>query len=161
MAEIWGAIAAGAAVAGVGASLYGANKASKDAKAAQSANADLQTQQNNSAWQSYLMSRGINPQGAPAGVIPSGPPINARLPLWATANFKVPGAQPTWRKKGTPAANTLSRVPMAATPMYSAPVDTAPAGSGGGSSFGHDVLIGNPLGIGGKNRSFFDPLGIF
>ncbi len=146
----------------MGASLYGANKASKDNKAAQAANAELQTQQNNSAWQSYLMSRGVNPQGAAAGVIPAGPPINARLPLWATANFKVPGAQPTWRKKGTTMpANTLSRVSSFGT--YGSPVatDTAPAGGGGGNSRTKDILIGNPLGIGGKDRSFFDPLGIF
>lgn len=88
MAEIWGAAIAGAL--GVGASLYGANKQAKDNQAAQSQNADLQAQQNNSAWQAYLMSRGINPMGATAGTIPTGAQaINSKLPLWAT--MTIPG----------------------------------------------------------------------
>lgn len=163
MAEIWAAVAA--AAVGAGAAMYGANKQSKDNKAAQAQNAGLQEQQNAQAWANYLMTRGVNPAGAGTGQIPTNPQaINARLPLWATANFAKPGAQKTWRKKGsTPAANTLSRGTgylTASTPGFDSHADlSSPAAKG--SSFKNDLLIGNPLGIGGKDRNFLDPLGIF
>lgn len=155
-------VAVGVGVAGVATSMYGANKQSKDNKAAQAQNAALQEQQNAQAWANYLMTRGVNPNGAATGQIPTNPQaINSRLPLWATANFAKPGAQKTWRKKGsTPTANTLSR----GGTYYNAPsadpyTQAAPAKEG--SSKMNDILIGNPLGIGGKDRNFLDPLGIF
>jgi hypothetical protein len=156
-------VAVGVGVAGIAAGAYGANKQSKDNKAAQATNAGLQEQQNAQAWANYLMTRGVNPAGAATGQLPSNPQaINSRLPLWATANFAKPGAAKTWRKKGsTPAANTLSR----GTQFTTGPVSgygSAQAGSGEkGSSKMNDILIGNPLGIGGKDRNFMDPLGIF
>jgi hypothetical protein len=81
----WVAVAVG--VVGAGASAYGANKQAKANKSAQNQNAQLQQDENNSAWQSYLMSRGLDPMGATAGTIPTGAPaINAKLPLWANVN---------------------------------------------------------------------------
>jgi len=102
---------------GIGASLYGANKQSKATQEAASLNDARQAEQNAAAWANYLMTRGINPSGAQTGQIPANPQaINARLPLWATANFARPGATKTWRKKGTTApANTLTR---GASPSY-------------------------------------------
>jgi TctA family transporter len=83
---VWAAIAVG--VIGAGVSLYGANKQSKDNKAAQDQNAALQAQQNQSQWANYLMQRGIMPTvGTNPGVMP-GPGqsriVNTKLPLWAT-----------------------------------------------------------------------------
>lgn len=153
----------GTGVAGLAAGAYGANKQSKAVKAASAENAAQQDKQNASAWANYLMTRGVNPAGAATGQLPSNPqPINTRLPFWASASFRTPGTQKVWRKKGTgtPAVGTLSRGSAFAT----APVEALPnpaASSSGGSSRTNDLLIGNPLGIGGKDRSFFDPLGIF
>jgi hypothetical protein len=86
----WVAVAiGGSAVLGAGVSAYGANKQAKANESAQNQNAQLQRDQNNSAWQAYLMSRGINPMGATAGTIPTNAPaINARLPLYANVNVK-------------------------------------------------------------------------
>lgn len=110
---------AGSAVLGAGVSMYGANKQSKDNRAAQDQNAQLQREQNNSAWQSYLMARGLNPMGAAAGTIPQGAPaLNTKLPLWANVRL-TSGAS----------GNRLSTIPLAsrsATPM-------APAGGVGGT----------------------------
>lgn len=160
----WVALAVG--VAGVATSAYGANKQSKDNKAAAATNAGLQEDQNRSAWASYLMSRGVNPQGAQTGEIPTNPQaINARLPLWANASFST--GPKKWRKKGTYApAGTLAKSPTFAG---TAPVAVAdPAASSGGGMFDRtgkqlsaDLVTGNLLGIGGKDRSFFDPFGIF
>lgn len=154
-------VAIGVTVVGGAVSAYGANKQAKAVQSAANQNAASQDAQNQSAWASYLMSRGVNPSGAATGQIPSNPQaINTKLPLWATANFAAPGAKTTWRKKGSmPAANTLSISP----PQIQQPTQTAsylPASSSG-SSKTNDILIGNPLGIGGKDRNFFDPLGIF
>lgn len=157
-------VSIGVGVAGAAASVYGANKQSKDNKAAQAQNASLQEQQNASAWANYLMTRGVNPAGAQTGQIPTNPQaINSRLPLWATANFAKPGAKKTWRKKGsTPTAGTLSRSPQTFNQGAGYGVDPAAAApASSGSTLKNDLLIGNPLGIGGKDRSFLDPLGIF
>lgn len=152
----------GAGALGAGASIYGANKQSKAVQNAASQNNAAQAAQNAAAWSNYLMTRGVNPAGAATGQIPQGAQaINARLPLWATANFKRPGTTGGWRKKGSVGApNTLYRgggAPAGALPEAIA----AQGGAGGGNSRLKDALIGNPLGIGGKDRSFFDPLGIF
>jgi hypothetical protein len=155
-------VAVGVGVAGIAAGAYGSAKQSKDNKAAQAQNAGLQEQQNAQAWANYLMTRGVNPAGAATGQLPANPQaINARLPLWATANFAKPGAAKTWRKKGSTApVNTLTRgSTFASTPAVDPYTQAAPASQG--SSFKNDLLIGNPLGIGGKDRNFLDPLGIF
>jgi hypothetical protein len=92
----WVAVAiGGSAVLGAGVSMYGANKQSKAMQDAQNKNAELQTQQNNSAWQGYLMSRGLDPMGATSGNIPSGGrALNTKLPLWATVNLNRSGTVP-------------------------------------------------------------------
>lgn len=92
----WVAVAiGGSAVLGAGVTMVGANKQSKAIKDAQNKNAELQTQQNNSAWQSYLMSRGLDPMGATAGNIPTGGrALNTKLPLWAMVNLDRTGASP-------------------------------------------------------------------
>ena len=162
MSMLW--VGVGSAVLGAGASAYGANKQAKAVKAASAENAASQDAQNASAWANYLMTRGVNPAGAATGQLPSNPQaINSRLPLWASASFRQPGTQKVWRKKGTgtPSVGTLARGSSFNTvPVEQLPIPAASA-SGGGSSRTNDLLIGNPLGIGGKDRSFFDPLGIF
>ncbi len=151
-------VAVGVGVAGVAASAYGANKQSKDNKAAQSQNVASQDEQNRLAWANYLMTRGLDPSGAQTGVIPtSGRTVNTRLPLYA--NVVRPGAA----AKGFRV--TGSTAPRLATRSTTPPVDPALAAAAptasGGSSRANDFLIGNPLGIGGKDRSWHDPLGIF
>ncbi len=162
MSSLW--IGIGAAVLGAGASLYGANKQSKAVKDAAATNATSQDAQNQSAWASYLMSRGVNPSGASTGTIPSNPQaINAKLPLWANAAFS--SGPKGWRKKGTGGAPVGTLAPTtfaqpAADPSATASALTQPAADKGSSKI-NDILIGNPLGIGGADRSWFDPLGIF
>lgn len=162
MSMMW--VGIGSAVLGAGTSLYGAKKQANATQYASAQNAALQDKQNQAAWANYLMQRGLNPNGAVTGQLPTNPQaINTRLPLWATANFAAPGATSRWVKKGSlPTPGTLAMTAYNRAPA--APVATAvPVGSSGssGSSRLNDILIGNPLGIGGKDRSFFDPLGIF
>ncbi len=163
-------VAIGVGVAGVAVSAYGANKQSKDNKAAIASNATLQDEQNRSAWASYLMSRGVNPAGAQTGQIPANPQaINAKLPLWANASFA--SGPKVWRKKGSGGAPVGTLGPVTyyqpAAPV-AAPVAAPTTGSPGGGMFDRtnkqlvaDIGTGNLLGLGGKDRSFFDPLGIF
>ena len=129
MSMLW--VGIGSAALGAGASLYGANKQSKAIQSAASQDAASQAAQNQAAWANYLMTRGVNPAGAATGTIPTNPQaINARLPLWATANFKRPGAQTRWVKKGTATMpNTLSR--GAPTPASGPPQDYSAGGDGG------------------------------
>lgn len=104
MSMMWTAIATTAV--GTGASLYGANKQAKAVQAANDQNAKLQAEQNQSAWNAYLLSRGINPTGATTGQIPANAPaVNTKLPLWATVKVgpsgKI-GRTFTMRGMGTP-----------------------------------------------------------
>lgn len=96
MSMMW--VGIGSTVLGAGASLYGANKQSKDNQAAQDQNARLQQEQNNNQWVSWLMSRGVQPTGPiSAGTIPQAgqfKAVNTRLPLWATMTPK-PAPQST------------------------------------------------------------------
>lgn len=159
------AIALGVGLAGVAASAYGASQQNKAVKGANAQNAALQDEQNQSAWNAYLLSRGINPTGAATGQIPqNAQAVNSRLPLWATANFKNPGAKPTWRKKGSsPTPNSL----VLSSQLVGSP--TAGAGAASQPKDGatkdpskvQDILMGNPFGLGGKDRSWLDPFGIF
>lgn len=134
----WVAVAiGGSAVLGAGVSMIGANKQAGAVKDAANQNAQLETEKNNSAWQAYLMSRGLNPMGATAGNIPTGAPaINAKLPLWANVN--VATGPKVWRKAGSiPTPTGPGRILGLNTgappaPMnYGMPVG-APAGAGGG-----------------------------
>lgn len=145
---------------GAGASIYGANKQSKAQQAASAQNQESVDKQNASAWASYLLSRGVNPNGVATGQIPTNPvAVNSRLPLWA--NVQRSGrASPGFRIGGAGGNVRLAPSAPASAMPVSEPV-AAPVSSGGGSSRTNDLLIGNPLGIGGKDRSFFDPLGIF
>jgi hypothetical protein len=90
---VWGAVAA--AVVGAGAAAYGANKQSKAQKAANAQNSAAVGGSDDSAWASYLLTRGLAvPEGTPAGVIPAGAtPVNSRLPLWA--NMSMPSKNST------------------------------------------------------------------
>lgn len=81
-----------AAGIGAGASIYGANKQSKDQKSADATNRAAIEKQNQDAWQGYLLQRGISAPGTPTGVLPAnGTPTNTRLPLWANMSFTEPG----------------------------------------------------------------------
>lgn len=100
---------AGAALLGTGISLYGANKQNKANAAAQAENARLQEEQNRSAWGAYLLARGVNPQGAATGQIPTNPQaINAKLPLWANVRRTAGGSYQMARPMGAnPPASSL------------------------------------------------------
>lgn len=91
---------------GIGASLYGANKQSKDNASAQAQNAALQKEQNNAQWANWLMSRGIAPTTpVDAGVMPTEGnfrAVNTRLPIWAT--MTRPTATTNQGAPGSPAA---------------------------------------------------------
>lgn len=163
MAEIWGALAI--AAVGAGTAIYGANQQKKANAAANATNAENVDKTNDSAWASYLLARGVNPAGAKAGVLPSNPQaVNTRLPLWAQVSrpgtaskgFRITGGPNSGPKLST--AGTGFSQPAAAIDPNTA---AAGSGSSGGSSKVNDILIGNPLGIGGKDRSWYDPLGIF
>lgn len=83
-------------------------------QAANNENQALQAKQNQSAWAAYLMSRGVNPNGAETGTIPSNPQaINSKLPLWAT--WKIPATPGTAGNPGTTTPRRLVRR-TAATP---------------------------------------------
>lgn len=157
------ALTAGTAALGAGASMYGANKQSKDNAAANATNDARLAKQDQSAWNAYLLSLGIKPNRATTGELPTtNEAVNRKLPAWASASFTKPGAQKTWRKKGSTApVGTLAR---GTTNFQSAPASNpyvmAAGTSGAGNTRTEDFLIGNPAGIGGKDRSFMDPLGI-
>lgn len=104
MSMMWVGIST--AVLGTGAQLYGANKQAKAVEAANKQNAELQAQQNQSAWNAYLMSRGVNPNGAATGSIPTNPQaINTKLPLWANVT-RTNGASPRLAMSPPAAATT-------------------------------------------------------
>ncbi len=155
------ALAAAGTVAGV----VGANKQAKAVSAANATNDARLAQQDQSAWNAYLLSRGVNPAGSTTGQLPANAEaVNFKLPLYAKANFTVPGAQKTWRKKGsTIPVGTLARgtTSFQTDPSSNPYVMAAGSPDSGKSSFKNDLLIGNPLGIGGEDRSFLDPFGIF
>lgn len=131
------AIALGVGLAGVGASIYGANKQAKAVKEANTTNDARLARQDQSAWNAYLISRGVNPGGAATGMLPTNPEaVNFKLPLYARASFTRPGAQKTWRKKGTAVApGTLSRntfMPSASANPYVPQIPLPQSGGGGG-----------------------------
>lgn len=105
-----GTIAAGAALAGTAASLYGQNKQSKDNAHAMDLNQQAQNKQNDAAWTSWLMSKGVQPTSPVAyGTIPTAgnyTAANVRLPLWANVNMPTgagDGVSPlVVRRKATP-----------------------------------------------------------
>lgn len=138
----WVAVAiGGSAVIGAGVGLYGANKQAQSQADAQKQNADLQTQQNNSAWQSYLMSRGVNPMGATAGNIPVGAPaINARLPLWANVN--VATGPKTWRRTGGAAVAPATPGRIISLNTGGTPAMAAPSAPSGSNSWWRDNAAG-------------------
>lgn len=115
-------IAAAVVAVGAGATIYGANKQAKAVESANNTNAELQKDQNQSAWAAYLMSRGVNPNGAATGTIPSNPQaINAKFPLWAT--WTVPATS------GTPGTSTPRRLVRRTASAGVGPVATpSPAG---------------------------------
>lgn len=161
MAEIWGAIAV--AAVGAGAAVYGANqqkKANQTAIDANNANAD---KTNQSAWNSYLLSRGVNPAGVATGQLPqNAQAVNTKLPLWASVTRPGTAAK-GFRIGGTSAGPKLALggtgFSQPSTTVDPNAVAGGSAGAGGNNI--KDILIGNPLGIGGKDRSWYDPLGIF
>lgn len=68
-------VAVGTTVAGIGTSLYSANKMSKDMKGANNANLTQQELDRQENERRYMLSRGVTSDG---GV------VNTRLPLWAS-----------------------------------------------------------------------------
>lgn len=120
-----------AGAGGIAAGVFGANKQAGTIEDANKANIASQDKTNAAAWSAYLMTRGVNPNGAVTGQIPTNPQaINSRLPLWANANFAT--GRTGWRKKGAGGgtANTLSRSPA---PVYA---PTIPGNYDGSNLFG-------------------------
>jgi hypothetical protein len=73
---------------GAGASLYGANKQSKNQKATDASNRAAIQESDLNSWRGYLMQRGLNPSGVTTfGQIPTNAQaVNTRLPLYATVS---------------------------------------------------------------------------
>ena len=97
-----------AALIGGGTTLIGANEQSKATAAANTANQDEQAGINQTAWDNYLLARGLNTGAnpAPTGTVPTSgaTAANTKLPLWANVN--VSGTPTQWTKTGTaPAPN--------------------------------------------------------
>ncbi len=90
----WAAVGVG--IAGIGTSLYGANKQRQAQEDANRENRAAIEGADRSAWNSYLMQRGIYGNNAATGTIPGMQPggaTNTRLPLWANLRMNtVPGA---------------------------------------------------------------------
>lgn len=161
MSMIW--VGIGTAVLGAGVNYMGQQQQKKSNAAAIASNEANQDKQNNSAWQSYLLSRGVNPAGATAGNIPgNAQAVNTKLPLWAVANFKTPGGSTGWRKKGS-AAGTLAPMPAYATGAPAVdPNASAAAADGKVSGTQRVANFLDPLNVSvGKNKNFLDPLGLF
>lgn len=93
--------------AGIGASLIGANKQSKDQAAADAQNRAAAAESDRVAWQRYLMQRGLyaGPNVATGEIPAYAQSVNSRLPLWANATFKT--SAPTWRRKAQAAAPAM------------------------------------------------------
>lgn len=83
-------IVGGLSAAGTVATAVGANQQRKDQKASDAANRAEAANSDLNSWRSYLMQRGISPDGVTAfGQVPTSPvATNSRLPLWA--NLSIP-----------------------------------------------------------------------
>jgi hypothetical protein len=97
MSEVW--VAAVGAVVGAGATMYGANKQSKDAAHAQDVNLASNASAQRDNWLHYLMTRGVTPgpdtqNGEVPGFAP-GAVLNTRLPLWARVTMPAQPAPAT------------------------------------------------------------------
>lgn len=121
-------LVAGVIISGVlsaGASVYGANKQASATEAAQQANQASTASSNLSAWQNYLLSRGVNPSGVtatgqmPASTNTSTGAYNTKLPLWANVGSTF-GQPKRYVKAGsTPVAATTPAAVPAATGLAS------------------------------------------
>ena len=85
MSMAW--IAGGTAIAGLGASFYGANKQAQANRDANNANIAAEKESERQNWLRFLMTRGISPAantvtGEIPGAVPGGA-LNTKLPLWA------------------------------------------------------------------------------
>lgn len=145
MSMMW--VGIGSLALGTGASLYGASRQAGAVRDANAQNAELQREQNQSAWNAYLLSRGINPGGAATGEIPSNPqPVNSRLPLWANVE-RSPQARQGFRI-GTGAR---SNVRLAAPGRAMDGVGIGPAMAGGGNA--NNLLPGGNI---DQGRNWWD-----
>lgn len=83
------AVAAGLGAAGIGASLFGANKQAKAVDKANKTNKQIADEANRLNYQMWLESRGIGPDGEH---------VNTKLPRWASSRpslgFRVPRRSP-------------------------------------------------------------------
>lgn len=87
-------VAIGTTAAGIGTNLYGANKQAKTQARTDDQNRAAIEKADQSAWNNYLLQRGLYGGNAPTGTIPGmqpGAAVNARLPLWATMSFPQQG----------------------------------------------------------------------
>ena len=104
MSMAW--VAVGTAAAGIGASLYGANKQAKDTAGANNANIAAQQESERQNWLRYLMTRGVNPgANTQSGEVPGfapGAPMNTKLPLWMKVMVPPQQAAPVTTASGAP-----------------------------------------------------------
>ena len=170
MSMAW--VAAGTAVLGAAASIYGSNQQKKANAAAQDQNIAQQDKINNAAWTNWLMTRGVAPTSPiTAGQMPSSyAAVNTRLPLWASIN--QPTGPSRWQKVGANYGkpNTLAvTAPIGAAGTTGADAATAPVGSATAATPSAGQKLANildPLNVTvGKNKNpverVLDPLGIF
>ncbi len=113
MAEIW---AAAAGIIGAGAAIYGANKQSKTAKETNAANREAVGQADQSAWVSYLLSRGLDagPNTAVGEIPTNARAVNTRLPLWANISFNPQAQQGAGAGSAPPLSMVRRRQPAMA-----------------------------------------------
>lgn len=131
-------VLAGAAIAGLGVSAVGISQQNKANNAANATNQEAIAKADQSAWNSYLMGRGIYGGNAAPGVIPTNAQaVNSKLPLWANVT-RTPagGGTARWVKKGTiptPATSTLATTMPG---QQTQPATTTGAYFGGGGAYG-------------------------
>lgn len=177
MSSIAAWIAAGAAVAGVGAAVYGANKQAQANKDATAANQASQAEQNQSAWNAYLAGKGVAPTTpVAAGVYPTAGnynAVNTRLPLWATVNQTVgpngnvsltttstPVRQPNGFKDGKVTYSEVQGPLQNSSASTNANTTSNQATGVSGMQRLNNFM--DPLNIiAGKNKSPLDPFGLF
>ncbi len=155
-------VALATAAIGAGTAVYGASQQKKANQQAQAANAALQDKQNQSAWDAWVMTRGIAPDGSAPGVLPTnGRAVNTRLPLWANVST-TPGGKlalttsPSSRLTGGTGDRTWAGLGLGSSAAMDAATASPTASKADTvkrlldpkkSPFRPDKLLTNPLGI--------------
>lgn len=120
----------GSAVVGAGASVYGSSQNSKAIADAQKQNQASTAATNLSAWQNYLLTRGINPsQVTQTGEVPvstSTGNLNTKLPLWANVGSNF-GTTKKFVKAGAAGSTPTGQMSISPNWWVAPPTTTAAA----------------------------------